>query len=93
MPWILILGTLSMPQKDLLNKNNVLNIAFILSVEVTFTFLTTALSLYLNMIYKRLTLIAIYYINFLVTIPDLYLILVLHSVSTTYKDKVITNIL
>ena len=45
------------------------------------------------MIYKRLTLIAIYYINFLVTVPNLYLIPVLYPVNTTYKDKVITNIL
>ena len=82
-----------MPQKDLLNENDVLNIAFTLSVEITFIFLTTALSLYLNIIYKRLTLIAVYYINFLVTISDLYLIPVLYPVSTIYKDKAIINTL
>ena len=45
------------------------------------------------MIYKRLTLTAIYYIDFLVTVFDFYLIPVLRPVSTTYKDKAITNIL
>ena len=93
MLWILILGTLNTPQKDLLNKNNALNIAFTLSVEVTFTFLTITPSLYLNMIYKRPTLTAVYYINFLVTVPNFYLIPVLCLVSTTYKDKATTNIL
>jgi hypothetical protein len=76
-----------------LNKNNVLNIAFALNVKVTFTFLTTALSLYPNIIYKWLILIAIYYINLPVTIFDFYLIPVLYPVSTTYKDKAIINIL
>ena len=82
-----------MPQKDLLNKNDVLNIAFTLSIEVTPTFLITALSLYLNIIYKRPTLTAVYYINLLVTVPNFHLIPVLYLVNTTYKDKVITNIL
>ena len=67
--------------------------AFTLSVKATFIFLTTAPSLYLNIIYKQLTLIAIYYINFLVTIPNFYLIPVLHPVSTTHEDEAITNIL
>ena len=89
----MILGTSNTPQKDPLNKNNVLNIAFTLNVEVTFIFLTTALSLYLNMIYKRLMLTAVYYINFLVTVPNFYLILALCLISTIYKNKVITNIL
>ena len=93
MPWILILGTLSTPQKDLLNKNNASNIAFTLSVEVTPTFPTTAPSLCLNMIYKRPTLTAIYCIDLLVTVPNLYLILVSLPVNTTYKDEAITNIL
>ena len=62
-------------------------------MEVTFTFLTTALSLCLNIIYKWLILIAVYYINLLVTIPNFYLIPVLLPVSTIYKDKAITNIL
>ena len=62
-------------------------------MEVTSIFLTTAPSLCLNIIYKWLILIAIYYINLLVTIPNFYLIPVLHLVSTTYKDKAITNIL
>ena len=60
---------------------------------MTFIFLITALSLYLNIIYKRLTLTAIHCINFLVTVFNLYLIPVLYSVSITYKDKAITNIL
>ena len=77
----------------MLNKNNALNIAFALSIEVTFTFLTTAPSLCLNMIYKRLTLIAIYCIDFLVTVSDFYLTPVLYLISTTYKDEAITNIL
>ena len=89
----MILGTLNMPQKDLLNKNDISNIAFILSVEVIPIFLTIALSLYLNIIYKRLILIAIYCINFLVTVPDLYLIPALYLVSTTYEDEAIINIL
>ena len=67
--------------------------AFALSIEITFIFLTITLSLYLNIIYKRLTLTAVYYINLLVTIPNFYLILVPYSVSTTYKDKAITNTL
>ena len=67
--------------------------AFILSVEVTFISLITAPSLYLNIIYKWLILIAVYRINFLVTIFNFYPILALRLISTTYKDKVITNIL
>ena len=62
-------------------------------MEVTFTFLTTALSLCLNIIYKRPTLIAVYCINFLVTIFNFYLTPVPYLVSTTYEDKAITNIL
>ena len=89
----MILGTLNIPQKDLLNKNNALNITFALSMEVTFTFLTTAPPLYLNMIYKQPILTAVYYINLLVTVPNFYLIPVPHLVSTTYKDEVIINIL
>ena len=67
--------------------------AFTLSIKVTFIFLTTALSLCLNMIYKRPILTAVYCIDFLVTVFNLYLIPVLYLVSTTYKDKVIINIL
>ena len=77
----------------MLNKNNALNIAFTLSIEVAFIFLTIAPSPYLNIIYEWLTLTAIYYIDFPVTIPNLYLIPVPHLVSTTYKDKAITDIL
>ena len=62
-------------------------------MEVTLTFLITAPSLYLNTIYKRLTLAAVYYIDFLVTIPNLYLLLALYLVSTIYKDKALINIL
>jgi hypothetical protein len=89
----LILGTLSIPQKDLLNENNASNIASVLSVEVTPTFLTTAPPLCLNIIYERLILIAIYHINFLVTVSDFYLILVPLPVSTTYEDEATINIL
>ena len=67
--------------------------AFILSIKVTFIFLTTAPSPYPNMIYKWLILTAVYRINLLVTVFNLYLILVLFPVSTTYKDEAITNIL
>jgi len=45
------------------------------------------------MIYKQLILTTIYCIDPLVTIPSLYLAPALYLVSTTYKDKVITNIL
>ena len=63
-------------------------------MEVTpIFFLTIAPSLYPNIIYKRLILIAIYCINLPVTIPNFYLILVLYLVNTTHKDKAITNIL
>ena len=62
-------------------------------MEVTPTSLTTAPSLYLNIIYKRLTLIAVYHIDFPVTVPNLHLIPVPLPVSTTHKDKVTTNIL
>ena len=77
----------------MLNENNALNIAFVLSIKVTFIFLITTQSLYLNIIYKWPTLIAVYYINFLVTVFNLYLIPALYPVSTTYKDEVIINIL
>ena len=93
MLWILILRTLSTPQTDLLNENDALNIAFALSIKIIFTSLTTALSLCLNMIYKRPILTAIHYINLLVTVFNFHLIPVPHSVSTTYKDKAITDIL
>jgi len=45
------------------------------------------------MIYKQLILATIYRINPLVTILNLYLVSALYLVSTTYKDKVITNVL
>ena len=89
----MILGTLNIPQKDLLNINNVLNIAFALSVEVTFIFLTTAPSLYLNIIYEQLILTAVYYIDLLVTVPDLYLISVPYLINTICESKTTTNIL
>ena len=89
----MILGTLNTPQKDLLNKNNALNIAFTLSIKVIFIFLTTTPSLYPNIIYKRLILIAIHCINLLVIVFNLHLTPVPHPVSTTYKDEAITNIL
>ena len=82
-----------MPQKNLLNKNNILNIAFALSVKVIFIFLTITPFLCPNMIYKRLMLTAIHCINFLVIISDFHLIPVLYLISTTYEDKAIINIL
>jgi len=57
------------------------------------TSLTTAPSPYPNAIYERLILAAVYRINPPVTIPDLYLVLALYLVSTTYKDKATTNTL
>ena len=77
----------------MLNKNDLLNIAFALSIKVTPISLTTAPSLCLNIIYKQLILTAIYRINFLVTVSNFYLIPVPHLVSTTYEDEAIINIL
>ena len=62
-------------------------------MEAIFIFLITTLSLCPNIIYKQPTLIAIYCINLPVTVFNFYLIPVLYLVSTTYKDKAITNIL
>jgi len=45
------------------------------------------------MTYEQLTLTTIYYINPLVTVPNLHLALAPRLVSTTYKDEVTTNIL
>jgi len=81
-----------MPQKDLLNKSDILNTASILSVEVTLISLATTPSLSKG-IYKRPILVAVYHTNPLVTTPNLYLVPALYLVSTTYKDKVTTNIL
>ena len=67
--------------------------AFTLSIEIIFIFLTTAPSLCQNIIYKRLILIAVYCINLPVTIFNFYLIPVPHPVSTTYEDKVTINTL
>ena len=67
--------------------------AFTLSVKATFIFLTTAPSLYLNIIYKRLTLTAVYCINLPVTIPNLYLVPAIYLISIIYKDKALTNTL
>jgi len=76
----------------LLNESDVLNTASVLSMEATLISLATTLSLS-KIIYKQLILAAIYYINPLVTIPDLYLVPAPHLASTTYGDKVITNVL
>ena len=81
-----------MPYQSPLNKNNALNQASVLNIEVTPTSLTTTL-LPSKKIYKQLTLAAIYRTNPLVTVSDLYLILAPYLVSTTYKDKVTTNVL
>ena len=62
-------------------------------MEVAPTSLTTALSFYSNVIYKRPTLAVIYCINPLVTIPNFHLVLALYLISTTYKDKAITDML
>ena len=61
-------------------------------MEVAYTSLTTA-PLRFRKNYKLLILIAAYRINLLVTVPNLYLVPALYLVNTTYKDKVITNIL
>ena len=62
-------------------------------MEVIFIFLTTTPSLYLNIIYERLILAAVYRINFPVTIFNFYPILAPHLVSTTYEGKAIANTL
>ena len=67
--------------------------AFVLSVKVTSTSLTTTPSPCLNMIYERLTLTAVHYIDLLVTVSDLYLIPVSYLVNTTYEDKATIDIL
>ena len=61
-------------------------------MEAAPTSLITALPPF-KKIYKQLTLVAVHYTDPLVTIPNLYLALVLYLVSTTYKSKVITNAL
>ena len=62
-------------------------------MEVTLTSLTTTLPLYPNIIYKQPILTAVYYTNLLVAITNLYLVLALYLVSTTYKNKALTNTL
>jgi len=66
--------------------------ASVLSAEATLISPATTLSLS-KRIYERLILAAVYHTNPLVTVPDLYLVLALYLVSTTYKDKVTTNVL
>jgi len=61
-------------------------------MEVTLISLATTPSLS-KRIYKRLILAAVHYTNPLVTVPNLYLVLAPYLISTTYRDKVITNIL
>ena len=56
-------------------------------MEVAFIFLATAPFLYLNIIYEQLIPIAVYYINFLVTIPDFYLVPALYLINAIYKNK------
>jgi len=65
---------------------------FVLSVEVTLISLATTLSLF-KRIYKRPILVAAHYTNPLVTVPNLYPALAPRLISTTYKNKVITNVL
>src|ERR1700722_14036006 len=59
-------------------------------MEATLTSLTTTLPLYPNIIYKQLILIAVYHTNLPITVPNLYLVLALYLVSTTYKNKALT---
>jgi len=61
-------------------------------MEVAPTFLTTALPPS-KKIYKQLTLAAIYHTNLLATGPNLYLVPTPYLVSTTYKNKVTTDVL
>ena len=61
-------------------------------MEVTLISLATAPSLS-KRIYKRLILVAVYHTDPLVTVPNLYLVLAPHLVSTTYRDEVTTNVL
>ena len=62
-------------------------------MEVAPTSLTTAPSPYPNANYERLILVAVYRINPLVTVPDLYLVPAPHLVSTTYEDEATTDML
>ena len=66
--------------------------ASVLSVEATPISLATALSLF-KRIYKRLVLVAVYYTNPLVTVPNFRLVLALYLASTTYKDEVTIDVL
>jgi hypothetical protein len=61
-------------------------------MEVAPTSPTTTPSLYPNIIYERLILTAVYRIDLLVTVPDLYLVPAPYLVSTTYKDEVTTDV-
>ena len=81
-----------MPYQGPLNKNNALSQASAVNVEVAPTSLITTLPPS-KKIYKQLTLVAVYYTDLLATNPNLYLAPTLHLISTTYEDKVITNIL
>ena len=81
-----------MPCQGPLNGNNAPSQASTLNIEVAPTSLTTTLPPS-KKIYKQLTLVAVYYTNLLATAPNLYLVLAPHLVSTTYKDKVTTNVL
>ena len=81
-----------MPYQGPLNRNDVLSQAFTLNIEVASTSLTAAPPPF-KKIYKQLILAAVYRTNLLATNPNLYLALTLYLVSTTYKDKVITDIL
>ena len=82
-----------MPYQGPLNKNNTLSQASALNIEVAPTSLTTTLSLF-KKIYKQLTLLVVYRLNPLaIALNFLRPSLVLYLVSTTYKDKAITDIL
>ena len=81
-----------MPYQGPLNGNNALSQASALNIEVASTSLTTAPPPS-KKIYKQSTLAAVYHTNLLATAPNLYLVLALYLVSTTYKNKVTTNVL
>ena len=66
--------------------------ASILSTEAILISLATTSSLS-KRIYKQLILTAVYHTNYPITVPNLYLVLALYLVSTTYKDKALTNTL
>jgi len=76
-----------------LNKNNALSWAFALNIETKLTSQDTALSLCPNIIYKRLTPVAVHRINPLITVSNPNPFSTLFLINTIYKNKAITNVL